>query len=51
VMVLSELLRAHRLDVPAGWTRPAPQAQVAVHPRGGMPLVVTRAAPRATRRA
>ena len=47
VMVLSELLREHRLDVPAGWTRPVAQAQVAVHPRGGMPLVVTRATGRA----
>jgi hypothetical protein len=28
--------------LPAGWSRPATQAQVAVHPRGGMPLVVTR---------
>ncbi|KRF34669.1 cytochrome P450 [Nocardioides sp. Soil805] len=43
VVVLSELLRDHRVSVPAGWTRPAAQAQVAVHPRGGMPLVVTRA--------
>lgn len=42
VVVLSELLRGHRISVPAGWTRPVPQAQVAVHPRGGMPLVVTR---------
>jgi cytochrome P450 len=47
VMVLGELLREHRLDVPAGWTRPVAQAQVAVHPRGGMPLVVTRATGRA----
>jgi cytochrome P450 len=46
VVVLSELLRDHRLSVPAGWTRPAAQAQVAVHPRGGMPLVVTRATER-----
>ena len=41
VMVLSRLLSSHRLDLPEGWTRPAAQAQVAVHPRGGMPLVVT----------
>jgi cytochrome P450 len=41
VMVLSRLLSSHRLDLPGGWTRPAAQAQVAVHPRGGMPLVVT----------
>jgi cytochrome P450 len=42
VLVLSELLRDHRLSVPPGWTRPAAQAQVAVHPAGGMPLAVTR---------
>jgi cytochrome P450 len=42
VLVLSRLLTQHRLDVPQGWSRPAPQAQVAVHPRGGMPLVLTR---------
>lgn len=42
VMVLAELVREHRVSVPAGWTRPVAQAQVAVHPRGGMPLVVTR---------
>jgi hypothetical protein len=47
VLVLSELLREHRIDVPAGWTRPVAQAQVAVHPRGGMPLVVTRVPGRA----
>ncbi|WP_210437922.1 cytochrome P450 [Nocardioides xinjiangensis] len=44
VLVLAELLREHRLEVPAGWSRPLPQAQVAVHPRGGMPLLVRRAA-------
>ncbi len=42
VMVLSELLRDYRIELPPGWSRPAPQAQVAVHPQGGMPLVVTR---------
>ena len=42
VMVLDEVLREHRLEVPAGWSRPEPQARVAVHPRGGMPLWVTR---------
>ena len=42
VMVLDEVLREHRLAVPEGWSRPEPQARVAVHPRGGMPLVVTR---------
>jgi len=40
VIVLSRLLRAYRLDVPAGWSRPAPRAQVAVHPAGGMPLLL-----------
>ena len=42
VVVLAELLRDHRVSVPPGWSRPVAQAQVAVHPRGGMPLVVTR---------
>jgi cytochrome P450 len=42
VVVLSRLLTAYRLGLPQGWSRPAAQAQVAVHPRGGMPLVVTR---------
>lgn len=42
VVVLAELLGGHRLEVPPGWARPAPQAQAAVHPRGGMPLVVRR---------
>jgi cytochrome P450 len=42
VIVLSRLLTAYRVEVPPGWTRPAAQAQVAVHPKGGMPLVVTR---------
>lgn len=42
VVVLSELLRDHRVGLPDGWSRPAAQAQVAVHPRGGMPLLVTR---------
>jgi cytochrome P450 len=42
VMVLSRLLSEYRVGLPQGWSRPAAQAQVAVHPRGGMPLVVTR---------
>ncbi len=42
VLVLNEILRNHRVDTPPGWSRPAAQAQVAVHPHGGMPLVVTR---------
>ena len=41
-VVLSRLLLTHRVDVPGGWSRPEAQAQVAVHPRGGMRLVVTR---------
>ena len=41
VMVLSRLLAAYRVGVPQGWSRPPAQAQVAVHPRGGMPLLVT----------
>ncbi len=45
VVVLAELLREHRIEVPGGrggWTRPVAEAKVAVHPRGGMPLVVRR---------
>lgn len=42
VVVLSRLLAEHRVGLPQGWSRPAAQAQVAVHPRGGMPLLVTR---------
>lgn len=41
-LVLDRLLSTFRFDLPDGWTRPAAQAQVAVHPRGGMPLRVTR---------
>lgn len=41
-VVLSRLLARHRVDVPQGWQRPTPQALVAVHPRGGMPLLLTR---------
>ncbi|WGL52607.1 cytochrome P450 [Nocardioides sp. BP30] len=40
VIVLTRLLSTHRLDVPRGWARPAPRAQVAVHPAGGMPLLL-----------
>jgi cytochrome P450 len=42
VVVLSRLLAGYRVSLPPGWSRPAAQAQVAVHPRGGMPLVVSR---------
>ncbi len=42
VLVLSRLLASYQVGLPQGWVRPAPQAQVAVHPRGGMPLLVTR---------
>lgn len=45
VVVLAELLRDHRLELPGGrgsWTRPVAEAKVAVHPRGGMPLVLRR---------
>jgi cytochrome P450 len=41
VLVLSRLLPGHRVGLPPGWSRPTPEAQVAVHPRGGMPLLVT----------
>ena len=46
VLVLSRLLSTYRIEVPDGWRRPAAQAQVAVHPRGGMPLLLTHAAAR-----
>jgi cytochrome P450 len=42
VVLLSRLLVSHRVDLPPDWTRPNAQAHVAVHPRGGMPLVLTR---------
>lgn len=42
VVVLSELLRGHRVACPTGWRRPEPEALVAVRPRGGMRLAVTR---------
>ena len=41
VLTLSRLLTSYRVELPPGWSRPAPEAQVAVHPRGGMPLLVT----------
>ena len=41
VLVLSRVLSAFRLGLPAGWTRPHPAARVAVHPRGGVPLSLT----------
>lgn len=44
VVLLGRLLASFRVELPQGWTRPPPQAQVAVHPRGGMPLVLTRSA-------
>ncbi|PKH40967.1 Cytochrome P450 [Nocardioides alpinus] len=43
-VVLDRLLVDHRVGLPQGWSRPEAQAQVAVHPRGGMPLLVTRLA-------
>ncbi len=41
-VVLDRLLATHRVGLPPDWRRPRPQAQVAVHPEGGMPLVLTR---------
>jgi cytochrome P450 len=40
VVVLGRLLESYRIALPPGWTRPEPRAQVAVHPHGGMPLVL-----------
>ena len=42
VLVLGRLLATHEVGLPDRWSRPAAQARVAVHPRGGMPLRVTR---------
>jgi cytochrome P450 len=47
-VVLGRLLATHRIGLPTGWARPEPQAQVAVHPRGGMPLLLTPLAGRAS---
>jgi cytochrome P450 len=44
VVVLSRLLATHEVGLPRGWSRPAAEARVAVHPSGGMPLLVTRVA-------
>lgn len=41
VILLDEMLRQHRVSLPPAWTRPVPRAQVAVHPAGGMPLLVS----------
>ncbi|MCF6377393.1 cytochrome P450 [Nocardioides KLBMP 9356] len=41
VVVLDRLLATHHVGLPDDWRRPAPEAQVAVHPRGGMPLELT----------
>ena len=40
VVVLTRLLARHRFETPPGWTRPFAEARVALHPRGGMPLLV-----------
>jgi cytochrome P450 len=40
-VVLDRLLATHHVGLPSGWRRPDPEAQVAVHPRGGMHLELT----------
>ena len=40
VVVLTRLLARYRFDTAPGWTRPFAEARVALHPRGGMPLLV-----------
>jgi hypothetical protein len=45
VVVLAELLAEHRVSLPPGWSRLAPETLVAVHPRGGMPLHVSACGP------
>jgi cytochrome P450 len=44
-IVLSRVLAKYRLTVPDGWSRPRPEAVVAAHPHGGMPLTVTPLSP------
>lgn len=39
VLVLQRILSGHVLATPPGWHRPQVQADVAVRPRGGMPLL------------
>ncbi|GGB74459.1 cytochrome P450 [Knoellia flava TL1] len=41
VVVLTRVLADFRFDTPPGWSRPFAEARVALHPRGGMRLVVT----------
>jgi cytochrome P450 len=48
VIVLSRLLRRHRLSVPEGWARPRVEARVALHPHAGMPLLLSPAPPAST---
>jgi cytochrome P450 len=40
VIALSRMLAKFRFNVPAGWSRPRPEALIAAHPRGGMPLMI-----------
>ncbi len=40
VIVLAQLLTQYRIGLPSGWSRPGPDALIAAHPRGGMPLLV-----------
>lgn len=40
-IVLSHVVSDFRLSTPAGWSRPHPEAQLAVHPHGAMPLTLT----------
>jgi cytochrome P450 len=48
VLVLSRMLIDYRVDLPTGWSRPVADARVAVHPKGGMPLVVAPIQPETT---
>lgn len=40
VVVLARLLSRFRVEVPPGWVRPPYEIGAAIHPRGGMPLVL-----------
>lgn len=40
-VVLGRIVSHFRVGLPPGWSRPRPQADIAVHPGGGMPLRLT----------
>lgn len=40
-IVLGRILAKYHVELPPHWRRPVPQADIAVHPRSGMPLQLT----------